>query len=221
MFSLKKLLFREAAPEHLPADVRTALGQWQELPAPEAGSLHFHTRYVIVDLATTGSNPDSDQVLSLAAVGVRRNAIRSDDSLFIAIPETASAETVARQLAVFLKFVGKSPLVTYHVPYVAAFLQRLFKDQLGLAFQPSWLDLAWLLPSLFEERHHSVMPLDFWIESFGLEEGGDGRRDTMANTLLLAQLFQMLIARAVAMEITTAARLADESRASSFLRRTH
>lgn len=221
MFSLKKLLFREAAPEHLPDDVRAALEAWNGLAPPDPGSLHFHTRYVIVDLATTGSNPESDQVLSLSAVGVYRNAIRSDDTLFLDIPETVDAETLSRQLAAFLKFIGKSPLVTYHVPYVAAFLQRLLKDQLGLVFQPQWLDLAWLLPSLFEERHHSVMPLDFWIESFGLEEEGDGRRDTMANTLLLARLFQMLIVRAVAMEITTAARLLDESRASSFLRRTH
>lgn len=220
MFSLKKLLFREAAPDHLPEEVRAALDQWSELASPELGSLHFHTRYVVVDLATTGSDPDSDQVLSIAAVTVSRNTIRSDDALFLEIAETADAETLARQLAVFLKFIGKSPLVTYHVPYVAAFLQRLLKDQLGVVFQPQWLDLAWLLPSMFEERHHSVMPLDFWIDSFGLEEGGS-RRDTMANTLLLARLFQMLIVRAVAMDIVTAARLLDESRASSFLRRTH
>lgn len=220
MFSLKKLLFREAAPDHLPEDVRAALEQWSELASPELASLHFHTRYVVVDLATTGSDPDSDQVLSIAAVSVCRNTMRSDDALFLDIPETADAQTLARQLAVFLKFVGKSPLVTYHVPYVAAFLQRLLKDHLGVVFQTQWLDLAWLLPSMFEERHHSVMPLDFWIDSFGLEEG-DGRRDTMANTLLLARLFQMLIVRAVAMDVVTMGRLLDESRASSFLRRTH
>ena len=64
------------------------------------------------------------------------------------------------------------------------------------------------------------MPLDHWLEIFGMG-GGDGRRDAMANTLLLGRLFQMLLVRAVGKQIDTAARLVDESRASSFLRRTH
>lgn len=220
MFSLKKLLFREGSFEHLPADVRAALERWNGIEPPELGSLHFHMRYVIVDLATTGANPESDRVLSISALSVCRNTMRSDDSVFFEIPETVDGDTLARQLAAFLNFVGKAPMVTYHVPYVAAFLQRLLKDRLGIVFHAPWLDLAWLLPSLFEERHHGVMPLDFWIDSFALEEG-DGRRDTMTNTLLLGRLFQMLIVRAVAMELDTAARLLDESKASSFLRRTH
>ncbi len=45
--------------------------------------------------------------------------------------------------------------------------------------------------------------------------------DAMANTLLLGRIFQMLLVRAVGKQIDTAARLIDESRASSFLRRTH
>ena len=60
----------------------------------------------------------------------------------------------------------------------------------------------------------------FWLECFGLDSG-EGRRDAMANTLLLGRIFQMLLVRAVGKQIDTAARLVDESRASSFLRRTH
>ena len=50
---------------------------------------------------------------------------------------------------------------------------------------------------------------------------GVGRRDAMDNTLMLARLFQMLLVRAGDKEIDTAQRLIEESRASSFLRRTH
>ena len=127
---------------------------------------------------------------------------------------------LARKLAAFLGFLSKSPVVTYHVPFVGRFLQRICKDQLGLAFSPHWVDLAWLLPSMFEERGHQVMPLDFWIENFGLDATNE-RRDPMANTLLLARIFQMAVTRALSKDIATAARLVDESKASSFLRRTH
>lgn len=99
-------------------------------------------------------------------------------------------------------------------------LQRAFNERLGLDFQPQWVDMAWLMPAMFEERGHTVMPLDHWLECFGLDSG-EGRRDAMANTLLLARIFQMLLVRAVGKQIDTAARLVDESRASSFLRRTH
>jgi hypothetical protein len=105
--------------------------------------------------------------------------------------------------------------VTYHVPYVGGFLQRAFNERLGLDFQPQWVDMAWLMPAMFEEQGHTVMPLDHWLECFGLY-GGEGRRDAMANTLLLGRIFQMLLVRAVGKQIDTAARLVDESRASSF-----
>lgn len=220
MFGLKKLLFREGAPEHLPSDVRELIGYWHESDLPDLTDLHFHTRYVIIDVAVTGSNPDTDQVLGISAVSVYRNAMRTSDACFVDLSKEADAAEIARQLAVFLKFIGKSPLVTYHVPFVGGFLQRLLKEQLGVSFQPQWLDLAWLLPSMFEERSHSAMPLDFWIDAFGLD-AGDGRRDSMANALLLGRIFQMLLVRATSKEIDTAGRLIDESRASSFLRRTH
>jgi len=110
--------------------------------------------------------------------------------------------------------------VTYHVPYVGGFLQRAYKERLGINFQPRWVDLAWLLPSMFEEKSQSLQSLDHWLELFGL--GGEaGRRDAMENNLLLARLFQMLLVRANGKGIDTARKLVDESRASSFLRRTH
>lgn len=220
MFGLKKFLFRQAAPDHLPDEVRLALEQWNQQPSPDGADPHFHTRYVVVDIATTGANPDEDQVLSIAAVSVHRNHLRTDDAFFVDLSASGDPQTIARQLAAFLCFIGKAPLVTYHEPFVGNFLQRLLKSQLGLGFQQPWVDLAWLLPSMFEERSHAPMPLDFWIDAFALESGGE-RRDTMANTLLLARLFQMLLVRVMAREIDSPARLLEESRASSFLRRTH
>lgn len=220
MFGLKKFLFRQAAPEHLPDDVRSALAAWEALPAPGLDEAHFHTRYVLIDIATTGNNPDTDDVVAISALSVSRYAIRTEDAFFVDISAQEEPESLARKLAALLAFLGKAPLVAYHVPFVGRFMQRLLKDQLGLNFGPQWLDLAWLLPSMFEERAHQVMPLDFWIETFSLD-ASDERRDPMANNLLLARIFQMALSRAISKDIATAARLIDESRASSFLRRTH
>ena len=222
MFGIRKLLSRGSLPTHLPDDVRAALADWQSAAAPELGDAHFHVRYVVVDILSSGLRPESDELLGIAATAVSQaGTILPEDSCYLDFTQPDEAEHgLDRQLAAFLQFVGKSPLVTYHVPYVGAFLLRALKARLGLDFQPAWVDLAWLLPSMFEEKAHSVLPLDQWIDLFGLESG-EGRRDAMENTLLLARLFQMLLVRAHGKGVDTAQRLIDESRASAFLRRTH
>lgn len=231
MFSLKKLLFKAGSPEHLPDDVRSAIEAWRSSPAPELDDAHFHVRYLVIDIVSTGLNPDSDELLGIAATAVSQGGmVQPEDAFYLDFAsldgdsavtmETTAGPRLDRQLMAFLQFAAKAPLVTYHVPYVGGFLQRLYKERLGINFEPQWVDLAWLLPVMFEEKSHTLLPLDQWLELFGLESGGV-RRDAMANTLMLARLFQMLLVRVTDKDITTAARLIDESRASSFLRRTH
>lgn len=221
MLGLKKLLFRGGAPSGLSEDVKASLDAWRSSHAPALEELHFHTRYLVVDIVSSGLDPEKDQLLAIAASSIWQGAIQPDDTFYVDF-STLDGEGAAvdRQLMAFLLFAAKAPMVTYHVPYVGGFLQRAYKERLGLDFQPQWVDMAWLMPSMFEDKGHTVMPLDQWLEIFGMG-GGEGRRDAMANTLLLGRLFQMLLVRAVGKQIDTAARLVDESRASSFLRRTH
>lgn len=230
MLGLKKFLFKGGSSVHLPDDVRAALDAWREQPAPALDEVHFHTRYVVLDISSSGLNPASDKLLSIAASAVQQATILPADAVFIdcaeqagddaATIETTAGPRVDRKLMAFLQYVAKAPIVTYHVPYVGGFLQRTFKERLGIDFQPQWVDLAWLLPSLFDEKKSSVMPLDYWIQTFGLDKGS-GRRSAMQNTLMLARIFQMLLVRATGKDIDTAGRLVDESRASQFLRRNH
>ena len=231
MLGLKKLLFKGGSAETLPDDVRSALEAWRASKAPELDEVHFHTRYIVIDIVTSGTSPETDKVLSIAASCVRQGMIGPEDSFFIDFstlekPEAPGGQgepesaLLDRQLVAFLQFVAKAPLVTYHVAYVGGFLQQLFKERLGVDFQPQWVDMAWLLPAMFSEKSHSIMPLDQWLDAFGFAPGV-GRRDAMDNTLMLARLFQMLLVRAAGKDVATAQRLVEESRASSFLRRNH
>jgi DNA polymerase III subunit epsilon len=220
MFNLTKRLFKGGTAIPLSDDVREALDLWQKGPVPALDDLHFHTRYVVLDIICSGMNPVSDKLISIVANTVQRGMILPGDSLFIdfSAPEIDDA-TVNRQLAAFLQFVGKAPLVTYHVPFVGGFLQHVIKTRLGVDFEPPWVDLAWLLPSMFSDKGDGIMPLDNWIEAFGLD-AGSGRRSAMENTLMLARIFQMLLVRAAAKGVVTAIGLVDESQASMTLRRT-
>lgn len=221
MFGLKNL-FGGGAPAHLSEELKAGIEIWRSSKPPVLEDAHFHVRYVVVDIVSTGLKPESDELLGIAAAGIQgAGIILPDDAAYVDFAGLAGDDpAIDRQLLAFLHYAAKSPLVTYHVPYVGGFLQRVYKERLGIDFQPQWVDLAWLLPSMFEDKSHALLPLDHWLELFGLG-GGSGRRGAMENNLLLARVFQMLLVRANAKGIDTAAKLVDESRASSFLRRTH
>lgn len=222
MFGIKNLLFRgSTANSQLPDELRSAVTAWQALPQPNLQEAHFHVRYVVVDVTTSGPKADSDQLLGLSAVGIQRggtvcpeDAIALDFSL-----RDGQDSTVDPQLMAFLQFIGKSPLVGYHVPFLQSFLNRALNERLGVDFSPPTVDLAWMLPSLFEEKSPKPAPLDQWLEWFGIES--EGRRAAMVNTLVLARLFQRVLVRAVSKGIVTPGQLLEESSASTFLRRAH
>lgn len=222
MFGLKKIFSRgNSAAADLPADLQQALADWRSLPAPNLADAHYHTRYVVIDLTTSGFKPNEDDLLGITAIALTQGGcILPNDvvSLDFSGMENESV-AVDRQLMAFLQFTAKAPLVSYHWPFVGAFLQRAFKERLGLDFQPDCIDLAWLLPSLFDDKADTLQPLDHWLEAFGM--AAEGRRDSMANALVLARLMQRLLVRATNKEIDTAAKLVEESKASSLLRRTH
>jgi len=218
-FGLKSFGFkgRAGAPENLPENVRQALESWRASPAPALDEPHFHTRYVVIDVATIGPRAEQDGLLGISAVGLQVGSIAAADAF--ALDFSADDPTVDSQLAAFLTYAAKAPLVTYHAPFVGGFLQHVYRERLAVDFQPQWIDLAWLLPSLFNDKSPTVQPLDEWLELLAIDSGG--RRDTMTNTLMLARLFQMLLVRANDQKILTAGNLIEESKSASFLRRTH
>lgn len=217
MFGLKRLFSRDGSAPALSPAVQSALEAWRQRPEASRDDLHFHTRYVVVDVSVGGRDPESDPVLGIAAVTIHHGVVSGGDACFVDLSLT-DQDAIAEQLAGFLAFVDHDPLVIFNEVFVATALQRIFRAGLGERFEPDWIDLAWLLPAMFEERCDTVAPLDFWLDAFALESAGE-RRDPMANTLMVAKVFQQLLVRAVERNVDTAARLLEECRASRHLLR--
>ncbi len=223
-FKLGKLLGKSGSrsPEKLPADVRKALEAWRAGPAPELDEWHYHVRYVVVDIATAGPRAADSALLGISAVGVQGGSIMPNDAFtFDLNAGDIDGDAVDRQLMAFLAYTAKAPLVTYHSPFVASFLKPALQNRLGVNFSPRWVDLAWMLPSLYQDKSVTLLPLDDWLERLGIHGQDSGRRDTMTNALMLARLFQMVLARAIDKEVLTAEKLVEESQATVFLRRSH
>jgi len=223
-FKLGKLLGKggSGSPAKLPGDLRKAVEAWRTGMAPELDEWHYHVRYVVVDIATSGPSAADEALLGISAVGVQGGAIVPADAFtFDLAAGDIESDAVGRELAAFLSYTAKAPLVTYHSPFVDSFLKPALQNRLGVNFQPSWVDLGWMLPSLYSDKSVTLLPLDDWLQRLGIQSLGSGRRDTMTNALMLARVFQMVLVRAIDKEILTAERLVEESQATVFLRRTH
>jgi DNA polymerase-3 subunit epsilon len=165
---------------------------WRALhrPGAQKGPVPNPSRWVVLDVETTGLDVRADALLSVAGLAVH---IRPDGpSLFFAdqfevvLQQTkfssshdnvlihrlgwgqqksgVRADEALNQLRTW---VGDSPVVAYHARFDKAFLDKAFAQELNAQLNWHWLDLAYLLPGAFE--HVRANSIDAWMERLGVK----------------------------------------------------
>ena len=174
------------------------LDAWRALPDAKND-----VRIVVLDVETTGLDLAHDRLISIGAVAVvdGRIALSEGFSLVLKQGEVSSRENIlihgisgdeqreglppADALLDFLEYLGKSPLVAFHVAFDETMIRRAMKEYLGLTFRHRWLDLAYALPALWPDP--KLRTLDDWTEHFSI--GNDERHNAASDALATAQLF--------------------------------
>lgn len=204
---MKKLLQRWFAPApELTQRQAARLAAWRALPEGD------HARCVIVDVETTGLNLVTDTLISIGAVAVVDGRIALGDSFYAVLQQRKSSrkenilvhgisgtaqregEEPVEALLAFLEFLGKDPLVAFHVTFDETMIKRALRQYLGLSFKHSWLDLAYVMPALYPAQAYSHRVLDDWIGRFGIRI--EARHNALADALATAQLLQVALGRA-------------------------
>ena len=139
---------------------------WEELPGATLDMPVSETRYVVVDVETTGLNLMQDRLISIGAVAVVNGKIALGDSFYVVLQQLAASEKgnillhgigstaqlggepPADALLAFLDYLGKSPLIAFHVTFDETMIRRAMKDYLGYSFKHTWLDMAYVMPAL-------------------------------------------------------------------------
>ena len=224
---MKHLLQRWFAPKpRLSAQQAERLASWRALPEVEHTASFDHTRFVVVDVETTGLNLMTDTLISIGAAAVVNGRIALNDSFYVVLQQressrkenilihgiTGSAQREgvlpADALMAFLEYLGKSPLVAFHVAFDETMIKRALRQYLGISFKHPWLDLAYVLPALYPDLMRSHRALDDWASRFDIRN--DDRHNAVADALATAELLLVAIAQA---------RLAHETRNYDGLRK--
>jgi DNA polymerase III subunit epsilon len=168
-------------------------------------------RWVVVDCETSGLDPARDRLISLAAVAVQGGRIFLDRTFSVmvhqpqpsarnnilvhGIGQERQAAGMAPQTAVrdFLAFAGHSPRVAWRAEFDRAVVSRALRDA-RLDESGLWLDLAALLPVLFQGRAAAEAPLERWLGVFAIDH--PARHDALADAFATAHLLQIALSEA-------------------------
>jgi DNA polymerase III subunit epsilon len=172
------------------------------------------TRWIVVDVETSGLNPTSDRVLSIAALALHwspeRISMQLSDSFECVLKQDIppskdnilihgigarmlrEGQEPADALAAFEAFRQGAPLIAFHCAFDEAMLQRAYKRFLNAALKADWLDIAALAQSLFPEQ--KARSLEDYLETFTLSVAQRHRAasDVLASAELLLALMQRL-----------------------------
>lgn len=208
-----------------------------DLPAPPSLSDFLElpdTRMVVLDLETSGLNVSKDLVLAIGAVAIEQGRIdfadqfervfhqptlKQDDTVLIhgLGPETLARGVPPREgLLDFLRWAGPAAFIAFHAPFDKRMLGRALKAHCGMNPKYVWLDLADLLPALFQDAEVGPGRLDNWVEYFNLDVSE--RHNASADALATAELMLIALRQARAQAIETLPQLAEKARLHRRLR---
>lgn len=227
--------FFTAHPELAP-DQAQRLATWQALPAADLRQSFSDSRYVVVDVETSGLNLAKDHLIAIGAVAVQAGKIDLADSLEIVLQQrqasdrdnilihgiggTAQEEGVqpVEALLLFLEYLGKSPLIAFHVEFDETMVRRALKSKIGVDLKHPWVDLAYIAPALYPDLARRFRALDDWTDYFGIRNYA--RHNALADALSTAQLLLALSERIAEKAYDSYQELQDLDKAQRWVDRT-
>lgn len=177
-------------------------------------------RWVMLDVETSGLDPQRDRLLAIAAIALRvdwdqrRLSVDLGDSFEVVLRQeqvTAAKDNillhgigVQRQregvapveaLEAFAGFAGNAPLLAFHAAFDQTLITRHMKQYLGHGLPNPWVDIEQLCAVTYEKVR--ARSLDEWMRHFGIECAvrHQAAADTLAECELLLRIWPRLAAQ--------------------------
>ena len=168
------------------------------------------TRFVALDLETTGPDMHADRIISIGAVAVTARSVRHDDAFEVVVrqerespvdnilihqiggQEQRGGSDPVSALVSFLQYLDGAVAVAFRAEFDATVLARELHAWLGIRVRVRFLDLAAILPALVPGTGNDS--LDDWTRHFGMPP--IGRHHAIADAYANAQLLLVAIEHA-------------------------
>jgi len=170
-------------------------------------------RWLVLDVETTGLDVHRDQLLAIAAMGVRvdwsarRIALQPADSMAVTLRPTQVSDKAnilvhgigvglqrqgmdpAQAMRAFAQWAQGARLVAFHASFDRTLLQRYARDHLGRALEADWLDIAHLCT--VSHPQVKARALDDWLTHFNIPcvARHEATADVMAECDLLQRIW--------------------------------
>lgn len=178
------------------------------------------SRWVMLDVETSGLNPHHDRLLAIAAIALRvdwakrRLSVDLGDSFEVVLRQeevTAAKDNillhgigVQRQregvapevaLQAFAAYAGRSPLLAFHAAFDQAMIARHMRQHLEAPPANPWVDIEYLCAVTHENVR--ARSLDEWMRHFGIECAvrHQAAADTLAECELLLRVWPRVAAQ--------------------------
>ena len=215
----------------LQPQLEVRLQRLSEQSPPPTRNRHRRSRYVTVDVETTGLDMRRDRVLSIGAVSVKGGLIDLAGCFEVVLrqPETSSHDNIlvhriggqrqmagedpAEALVRFLEYVGRAPLVAFRADFDQTMIDRALNETLGVTSQSAWIDLAKVLPALYPSNDCRTM--DDWLAMMHIRMLA--RHDALADALATGQMLQVALHAADRVDMTCPAHLIEMQKAQHWL----
>ena len=175
-------------------------------------------RWVMLDVETSGLNPQQDRLLAIAAIAMRvdwtrrrltvdlgdsfevvlrQDVASSKDNILlhgIGVQRQREGEAPEAALQAFADFVGRSPLLAFHAAFDQAMISRFSRAHRGADLPNPWVDIEQLCAVTHEQVR--ARSLDEWMDYFGIRCAV--RHQAAADTLAECEVLQRIWPRVAA-----------------------
>ena len=196
----------------LTPEQQSRLEAWRKIPPSPLNISVNEMRCVVVDVESSGLNLMKDRLISIGAIAVVNGRVALGDSFYIVLQQASAShkENILLHgigglaqiegvppvdaLLDFLEYLGKDPLVAFHVVFDQTMIRKALGQYLRMTFNHPWLDMAYIMPALNPILSQRLRTLDDWNGHFDIHN--DARHNALADAIVTAQLFQVALSQA-------------------------
>ncbi|WP_432786378.1 DNA polymerase III PolC-type [Oligella sp. MSHR50489EDL] len=190
--------------------IKERLTLWQQLPEADLNKCFEETDFVVLDLETSGFSFKNDHLIAIGACKLHKGRIPIAESFQIILKQEqgSSKDNIlvhhisdsdqrsgvepAEALMQFLEYMGKCPLLVYHVGFDQPMLDKALKQYLGIELkQHTWFDVAFVAPIFLPKVATKRQNLDFWTKHFKIDN--PHRHSAVFDAIATAEVMQAVM----------------------------